>query len=69
MSETILKLGMILTDRGSESAVSGAPVTDRAGVDRVLKSLKREKAYAKATHNTWAALLSVSVASQIPLHP
>ena len=47
-------LGHILTDKGSKYAVSGCPVTDRAGVDAALKLLKRDKAYAKATHNTWA---------------
>jgi len=31
---------------------------DRASVDAVLKLLKRDKSYAKATHNTWAVLLS-----------
>lgn len=53
----LTKLGVILTDRGSKYAVSGAKVADRAGVDAVLKALKREKSYAKATHNTWGVLL------------
>ena len=53
----LLKLGIILTDRGSKYAVSGAAVSDRSGVDAVLKELKREKSYAKATHNTWGVLL------------
>ena len=48
----------VLTDRGSKYAVSGGPVTDRASVDAFLKTLKRDKKFAKATHNTWAALLS-----------
>ncbi|PCJ08326.1 MAG: hypothetical protein COB16_07885 [Rhodobacteraceae bacterium] len=48
----------MLTDRGSRYAVSGAPVTTRAEIDAVLATLKRDRAYAKATHNTWAALLS-----------
>ena len=54
----LLQLGPVLTDRGSKYAVSGCPVTDRAQIDAALKLLKREKSYAKATHNTWAALLS-----------
>jgi len=54
----IRKLGIVLTDRGSKYAVSGAPVHNRADVDSVLKTLKREKAYAKATHNTWGVQLS-----------
>jgi putative IMPACT (imprinted ancient) family translation regulator len=53
-------LGHILTDKGSKYAVSGCPVTDRAGADVALKLLKREKAYAKATHNTWAVQLSTT---------
>ena len=53
-------LGHILTDKGSKYAVSGCPVTDRAGVDAALKLLKRDKAYAKATHNTWAVQLAAT---------
>jgi putative IMPACT (imprinted ancient) family translation regulator len=55
---TLKKLGIVLTDRGSKYAVSGAPASDRAAVDAALKALKREKAYAKATHNTWGIQLS-----------
>lgn len=51
------KLGVILTDRGSKYAVSGCSVRSRADIDAALKLLKREKSYAKATHNTWGALL------------
>lgn len=53
----LIKLGVVLTDRGSRYAVSGAQVQSRAEVDLVLAELKRDRAYAKATHNTWAALL------------
>ncbi|KEJ89775.1 hypothetical protein DSW25_06015 [Sulfitobacter donghicola DSW-25 = KCTC 12864 = JCM 14565] len=53
----MLKLGQILNDRGSKYAVSGCPVSSRAEIDAALKLLKREKSYAKATHNTWGALL------------
>jgi putative IMPACT (imprinted ancient) family translation regulator len=53
----LTQLGVVLTDRGSRYAVSGARVTSRAEVDQVLASLKRDRSYAKATHNTWAALL------------
>ena len=55
----LTKLGVILSDRGSKYAVSGAPVTDRAGITAVLKTLKADKSYAKATHNTWAADLNM----------
>ncbi|WP_170340643.1 YigZ family protein [Ruegeria arenilitoris] len=53
----IQRMGVVLTDRGSKYAVSGAPVRSRAEVDAVLRDLKSDKAYAKATHNTWAAIL------------
>ncbi|EEW57281.1 conserved hypothetical protein [Ruegeria sp. TrichCH4B] len=51
------KLGVVLTDRGSKYAVSGACVRSREDVDAVLAALKAERSYAKATHNTWAAML------------
>nr|WP_235790278.1 YigZ family protein [Ruegeria pomeroyi] len=51
------RLGVVLTDRGSKYAVSGAPARSREEVDAVLAELKSDRAYAKATHNTWAALL------------
>ena len=51
------KLGVIITDRGSKYAVSGCAVADKAAIDAALKDLKRDKKYAKATHNTWAAVI------------
>ena len=63
MTESSIKLcqlGLILTDRGSKYAVSGCAVLDRTAIDATLKALKRDKAYAKATHNTWGAQLSQS---------
>ncbi|GAB4545437.1 MAG: YigZ family protein [Ruegeria sp.] len=51
------RLGVVLTDRGSKYAVSGAPVASRGDIDAVLRALKADKLYAKATHNTWAAVL------------
>nr|WP_170558927.1 YigZ family protein [Ruegeria atlantica] len=54
---SMIQLGVILTDRGSKYAVSGAAVQTRDDVDAVLQDLKSDKAYAKATHNTWAAIL------------
>jgi len=47
----------IFTDRGSRYAVSGGPVADRDAVRSFLKDLTRRKAFARATHNSWAALL------------
>ena len=52
------QLGIIVTDRGSKYAVSGAPIDSRDAAKACLNTLKRDKRYAKATHNTWAAILS-----------
>ncbi len=53
----LIQLGVVLSDRGSKYAVTGAQVTSRADIDQVLAELKSDKSYAKATHNTWAAVL------------
>ncbi len=53
----LTSLGVVLTDRGSKYAVSGGIVSSRQQVDALLAELKSDKAYAKATHNTWAAVL------------
>ena len=54
----MLQIEDVVRDRGSRYSVSGAPVQGRAGIDAVLKDLKSVKKYAKATHNTWACVLS-----------
>ena len=46
-----------LTDRGSRYAVSGGPVASVAEAKAFVKTLCRNKKFAKATHNTWAVLL------------
>lgn len=48
----------VISDRGSKYAVSGGVATNRDDVDAFLKNLKRDKKFAKATHNSWALLLS-----------
>jgi putative IMPACT (imprinted ancient) family translation regulator len=53
----MLNLGEILRDRGSRYAVAGGPVADRAAVMATLAELKSEKKYARASHNSWAAVL------------
>lgn len=60
MAETsdINQIAHVLTDRGSKYAVSGGRVSSRADVDAFLKRLKKNKRFAKATHNTWAVVLS-----------
>ncbi|WP_284162528.1 YigZ family protein [Frigidibacter sp. SD6-1] len=47
-----------INDRGSRYAVSGGPVRSRAEILSFLAALKREKRFARATHNSWAAVLA-----------
>lgn len=47
-----------INDHGSKYAVSGGPVAGRAGIQAFLAELKRHKKFARATHNTWAAILT-----------
>jgi len=54
----MLQIEDVLRDRGSRYAVSGGAVEGRAGVEAFLVELKRAKKFAKATHNTWACVLS-----------
>ena len=54
----MLQIVDVLRDRGSRYAVSGGAVEGRAGVEAFLVELKRAKKFAKATHNTWAFVLS-----------
>ena len=46
----------VVSDRGSKYAVSGGMVSGRNGVDEFLKTLKKNKKFARATHNSWAIL-------------
>ena len=55
---TLRVFDKIISDRGSRYAVSGGPARNRAEADALLAELKRNKRFAKATHNTWAAILS-----------
>lgn len=48
----------VVTDRGSKYAVTGFDVSNRADIDAALKDLKRDKKFAKATHNTWAVVMA-----------
>ena len=52
----MLTLENILTDRGSRYAVSGAPCGSEEEAKRLVKDLKRNKKFARATHNTWAMI-------------
>ncbi len=55
---SIDQLEHVLTDRGSKYAVSGASARSKADALAVVKTLCTKKKYAKATHNTWALILS-----------
>ncbi|VDC29372.1 YigZ family protein [Pseudogemmobacter humi] len=48
----------VLRDRGSRYAVSGGRVAGREDALAFLAALKRGKKFARATHNSWAVLLS-----------
>lgn len=52
----MFQIANVVTDRGSKYAVSGAPARSKAEALALLKDLKRNKRFAKATHNTWALL-------------
>lgn len=46
----------IITDRGSRYAVSGGPCRSRDEAMTFLAELKRNKKFAKATHNSWGLI-------------
>ncbi len=48
----------ILTDRGSKYAVSGGVVSSRAEAVNFVKTLCQNRKFAKATHNSWGAILT-----------
>ena len=56
MSELLI-LDNVLSDRGSKYAVAGGPAASRDAAEAHVKTLKRKKKFAKATHNTWALWL------------
>ncbi len=47
----------IISDRGSKYAVAGGPCASEEEAKAFIKELKRNKKFAKATHNSWAVLL------------
>ncbi len=54
----MLQIMDTVRDRGSRYAASGGAAADAAGVKAFVAGLKREKKFAKATHNSWAAVLA-----------
>ncbi|MFD2439666.1 YigZ family protein [Paracoccus kondratievae] len=55
---TLRVFDKIISDRGSRYAVSGGPARSRDEAGELLAELRRNRRFAKATHNTWAAILS-----------
>ena len=51
-------LERIIEDRGSKYSVSYGQVKNRVDIKDFLGALKRNKKYAKATHNSWAARIT-----------
>ncbi|EBA08180.1 YigZ family protein [Sagittula stellata] len=52
----MLILQNIISDRGSRYAVSGGPCASGEAAQAFLAQLKRNKKFAKATHNSWGLL-------------
>ena len=48
----------IINDRGSKYAVSGCPITCKADAQAAVKTLKKDKRFARASHNIWGAILT-----------
>jgi putative IMPACT (imprinted ancient) family translation regulator len=48
----------VITDKGSKYAVSGGVVSSKDEAKTFIKTLKRNKKFAKATNNTWALILT-----------
>ncbi len=53
-----LQCHQIILDRGSHYSVTGGKVLSRKEVEEFLKKVKKDKRYAAATHNSWAARIS-----------
>ena len=54
----MLQIEDVLRDRGSRYAVSGGAVSGRAGCAAFVADLRKVRKFAKATHHSWACLLS-----------
>lgn len=48
----------VVNDRGSKYAVSGCDAHNKADALNAVKTVCLKKKFAKATHNTWAVILS-----------
>ncbi len=56
--ENFVLFEKIIYDRGSKYSVSYGRVENREDIKQFLKKLKSNKKYQKATHNSWAAVIS-----------
>lgn len=52
----MLTIENVLTDRGSKYAVSGGNCQTAEQAKAFVKELKRQKKFAKATHNSWGLI-------------
>lgn len=57
-AESVQVFDKIISDRGSRYAVSGGAARSRDEVAALIAELKTSKRFAKATHHSWAAVLS-----------
>jgi putative IMPACT (imprinted ancient) family translation regulator len=57
-SEVFLLFEQIIEDRGSRYSVSVGRVENREAIKAFLKTLKKNKKYASADHNSWAVRIS-----------
>ena len=48
----------VLIDKGSKYAVSGAPAVTRADTQSLIKALKKQKKFNRASHHSWALISS-----------
>lgn len=48
----------LIRDRGSRYAASVGTVRNRAEIDSFLATLRRRRKFGRATHHSWAAILS-----------
>lgn len=57
-TDDFLLYEQIIKDRGSRYSVSIGKVSGREDIKVFLKQLKKNKKYARATHNTWATRIT-----------
>ncbi|MDO5706326.1 MAG: YigZ family protein [Paracoccus sp. (in: a-proteobacteria)] len=58
MADDLRIFDKIISDRGSRYAVSGGAARDREQALALIADLRRNKRFLKATHNSWAGILS-----------